>query len=375
MAASEQLEVLLVSLGSTAGLRLADEQLCDALRIAGADVRLARASPPRPLRTMALTDLSWARAAHAAARAALREPTASRPGPRGGAPAVIYSSTTAALRWPRPGAIRFDACAAANRPGRHGLWQRPAERRRLASAPLLLPWSEAALRECPAAGPAGERSLVVPVAVEPSGPMLPAQARDIAAITYAANPLKKGLDRVLAAWRSLGARPGAGWGRPAAQGRPAAAGAGSEPVRELFVAGTDEHELRRAGIPVPDASEGVRLLGRLPAEEYRGLLRRARVFVCAPRREDYGIAQLEALADGCMLVTTPAPGPYVALAPARSLDPRLVGEDLAGGLRAALEEPRPGYAEEASRALMPFSPGALARVVRDELLPRLSRLR
>ncbi len=141
------------------------------------------------------------------------------------------------------------------------------------------------------------------------------------------------------------------------------------------MAGTDEHELRRAGIAVPGAAEGVRLLGRLPTDEYRGLLRRARVFVCAPRREDYGIAQLEALADGCMLVTTPAPGPYVALAPARALDARLVGEDLVAGLRAALEEPRPGYAEDAALALAPFSAAALAQVVQGELLPRLSRLR
>ena len=63
------------------------------------------------------------------------------------------------------------------------------------------------------------------------------------------------------------------------------------------------------------------------ATTYRALLRRARVFVTAPRREDYGIAQLEALADGCMLVTTPSPGPYAALPLARELDPRLVGED------------------------------------------------
>ena len=53
----------------------------------------------------------------------------------------------------------------------------------------------------------------------------------------------------------------------------------------------------------------VRFTGMLPRDEYRALLRRARVFVTAPRREDYGIAQLEALADGCLLVTTPSPGP------------------------------------------------------------------
>ena len=79
---------------------------------------------------------------------------------------------------------------------------------------------------------------------------------------------------------------------------------------------------------------GARCSARCRAAEYRALLRRARVFVCAPRREDYGLAQLEALADGCMLVTTPAPGPYAALPIARELDARLVGEDLAGALRA-----------------------------------------
>ena len=44
--------------------------------------------------------------------------------------AVIYSTITAALLAPAPGAIRFDALGAANRPGRHGVWQRPRERRR-----------------------------------------------------------------------------------------------------------------------------------------------------------------------------------------------------------------------------------------------------
>ena len=75
--------------------------------------------------------------------------------------------------------------------------------------------------------------------------------------------------------------------------------------------------------------------------EFRALLRRARVFVCAPRREDYGITQLEALADGCQLVTSSAPGPYAALPIARELDGRLVGEDLVPALRAALEDPLP----------------------------------
>ena len=64
---------------------------------------------------------------------------------------MIYSTTTASLLWPLPGAIRFDAAAVANRPGRHGLWQRPLERRRLRQAPLLLPSSAGALAEATAA--------------------------------------------------------------------------------------------------------------------------------------------------------------------------------------------------------------------------------
>jgi glycosyltransferase involved in cell wall biosynthesis len=112
-------------------------------------------------------------------------------------------------------------------------------------------------------------------------------------------------------------------------------------------------------------------VGALPATEYRALLRRARVFVCAPRREDYGLAQLEALADGCELVTTSAPGPYAALPIARSLDPRLVSDDLAAALLTALDDPAPDYAARACAALAPFGRAAIDRIAREELLPRL----
>jgi glycosyltransferase involved in cell wall biosynthesis len=186
--------------------------------------------------------------------------------------------------------------------------------------------------------------------VEPSGPA-PAE-RDVAAITYAANPSKKGLDRVLGAWRELRAE------------RATAAG------EELLVTGVSAEQLHGEGL-LPPQEQGVRVLGSLVPEEFRALLRRARVFVCAPRREDYGIAQLEALADGCQLVTTEAPGPYAALPLARELDPRLVGGDLAAGLRAALDEPLPGYAERALVALAPFRRSAVDRIVAEQLLPRL----
>ena len=147
------------------------------------------------------------------------------------------------------------------------------------------------------------------------------------------------------------------------------AGRDARADEQLLVAGASSQELHSAGVPA-EAEPGVRVVGRLGREEYRALLRRARVFVCAPRREDYGLAQLEALADGCQLVSTPAPGPYVALPIARRLDARLVSDDLAGALRAALRDPRPAYAERAREALAPFSRAAADRIVR-ELLARL----
>jgi len=316
-------DVLLVSIAGTAGLRAADDALAGALRRAGASVAVARVARTREVRTFALTDLAWALPARATARTAIRSAS-----PR----AVIYSSSTAALLWPEPGAIRFDAPAAGNRPGRHGVWQRPVERRRFAAAPLLLPWSEGALAEAPA--PRAE-ALVVPVPVAASGP--PAGDRDLAAITYGANPHKKGTDRVLAAWRAA-RRPG----------------------ETLVVAG-----LAGAG------EDGVRFTGMIPPAEYRALLRRARAFVTAPRREDFGIAQLEALADGAQLVTTAAPGPYAALPLARALDPRLVGDDLAAAIRTALDDPSPGYAGRAAAAVAPWTPAAVDALVAERLLPAL----
>ncbi|MCW3041350.1 MAG: glycosyltransferase family 4 protein, partial [Solirubrobacterales bacterium] len=136
-------DVLLVALGSTAGLRLAEDELAGSLERAGVDVALVRAQPPREVRTFAATDLLWALAARRAACHGIAEHD-----PR----AVLYSTTTAALLWPRAGAIRFDALAAGNRPGRHGLWQRPLERRRLAQATLLLPQDADALDELPGPG-------------------------------------------------------------------------------------------------------------------------------------------------------------------------------------------------------------------------------
>ncbi len=173
----------------------------------------------------------------------------------------------------------------------------------------------------------------MPVPIEPSGE---AGERDIAAITYASDPAKKGLGRVLEAWARV-RRDG----------------------EELVVA--TEHAVEAPGVRAVRPHDA----------DFRALLRRARVYVVAPRREDFGTAQLEALADGCRLVTTAPPGPYVARDLARALDPRLVGEDLAAALRTALDDPAPGYAERARELLQPFAPAAVDAAVANELLPRL----
>lgn len=356
-----ELDVLIVSLGSTGGLRAVDEELLGSLRRAGASARIATVPAPAPVRTLMLTDLRWALAARRTLQAELE-----RCSPR----SIVYSTTTAALLSQAPGAIRFDASAAGNRRGRHGLWQRPLERRRLLEAPLLLPQSEGALLELPSSLRQRideQRTLVVPVPVEPSdelhrldgavvdprNPALRAKrsgaarpVRDVAAITYAANPLKKGLDRVLAAWQDV-----------------------RKPGERLVVAGATSQQLRHAGIE--PSQEGVEFAGVLAPEDYRALLRRSRVFVCAARREDHGIAQLEALADGCVLVSTPSPGPYVALPIARELDGRLIDDDLAAALRTALDDPMPRYHEHALRALAPLRRAEVDRLVAQELLPRL----
>jgi hypothetical protein len=317
-------DVLVVSIGATSGWRAAARELSAGLARAGARVQTVITAPGPRVRTFALTDLVQALAARRACQRAItiHDPTA-----------IIYCSITAALLAPRPGAVWLDSLAAENRPGRHGIWQRVVERRRLERAPLVLTMSHTSLAPL---NLALADVVVVPVPVERSGP--PHEPRDIAVITYAGDPEKRQLDLVLEAWQ---------------RGR------------------RDEETLIVAGIDRVPSLPGVRAAGRLAPSEYRALLRRARVFAAAPRREDYGIAPLEALADGCILVTTTSPGPYPALGLARELDRRLVDEDLSRALRIALDDPVAGYSERAAELLAPFSRDAVDRTIVQRVLPRL----
>jgi glycosyltransferase involved in cell wall biosynthesis len=325
-------DIGLVSLGTTPGLRRADAALADQVRAAGAScrvvqVRIGAAGALR--RNAAVTDLVEGLAARRAARGL-------------DARAVIFSTVTASLlqRTPAvPWAVRFDSTAALNRPGASGAWQRAREREVLSRAPLLLPWGDEIAH---ATG-----GIVVRVPVDE---VAPAAHRDIDAIAYAGYPHKRGLDVLCEAWGKA-ARPG-----------------------ERLVIGGIERErgmewLSRQGLEEP---AGVEWRGLVAREEWLTLVARSRVFVNASRREDHGLAQLEALAAGCALVTVPSAGPYEALPLARALAPELVSQDLAPALRTGLDLAEPeAYAMHARELLGPFRAGVVERVVAGSVLPAL----
>jgi glycosyl transferase family 1 len=330
MAAADAVDVLVVSVAGTIGWTRGARELADGLARAGARVVQIEAARPRDVRTLMLTDLREAFVARRAARRGIAEYR-----PR----AILYCSTTSALLWPRPGGIWLDSTASSNRPGHHGVWQRPLERRRLAEAPVVLGWSPAAFDG--ARDALGSDPVVVRVPVEPSTVApTPLAERDLAAVAYIADPAKRRLALTLEAWRR---------------------------------ARRDGETLVIAGLERKD-EPGIRFAGRVEPEAFRALLRRARAFLATPQVEEYGIAALEALADGAQLVTTPAAGAYPALALASELDPRLVAADapsLAVALRAALDAPLADYATRAAALLMPYTRSTMSAVLAGDVLPRL----
>jgi hypothetical protein len=367
-----RVDIAIVSLGTTMGWRRGDEALAEHVEAAGAtcELRPMRLGAARHLqRSMALTDVVQALAARRAAHGVE-------------ARAVVYSSITAALLQPprQPHAIRFDTIAALSRPGIGGAWQRRRERSVLGRADLLLPWSEAAAEaalRAVAAGRAAVEPQAVAVATGAARPAAPGPADgpgvvvlpcvvDVAggpaadapeATAYAANPEKRGLDVLCAAW-SMAAPEGA----------------------RLVVGGIDRHDalrwLSRQGVAEP---AGVEFAGAVPRDRWTALVAGSRVYLSAARYEDWGVAQMEALAAGTPLVTVPTPGPNAALPLARRLAPELVAGDsgagaLAEALRAGLaidESARAAYAAAARRLLEPYSDAALRAVVAERVVPAL----
>jgi glycosyltransferase involved in cell wall biosynthesis len=272
--------------------------------------------------------------------------------------AVIVSGATTALLLARPRvpwAVRFDSPTALNRPGWSGAWQRARERHVFRAADLLLPWGRAAAA---AAGPvAGGATRMIPLPVPVQAPRREdSRAADPPeVVAYAGWLWKRGIDILCAAWAEA-APPG---------------------VR-LTIGGADRAAglawLERCGVPEP---AGVEWAGSLPHAAWLDRVARSRAFVNASRREDHGLAQLEALAAGTPLVTVPSPGAYEALPIARDLAPELVAADvsapaLATALHAGLAlADRERYAERAAAAMAPYRREAVLAVVRDEVAPAL----
>jgi Glycosyl transferases group 1 len=342
-------DILLLSLGTTLGWRAGDGVFAEQLQQGGASVAATRVrvgATRRLRRAYPVTDIVEALAARRALQAALR-----RERPR----SLVISTTTAAMLadvQDLPYAVRLDAPARLNRPGAHNAGLHALEWRALAHARLVLPWSRAAAEVLPrGAAPA----IVVPPPVVPSGE--PATERERLAVAYTPDVKAKGLDVVCAAW----------------------AEAGLEDAR-LLVFGVARDRamahLDRTGVPLPP---DVEFLGKTPPAEFRAALRRARAYVGGARWEDFGMAPLEALADGALLVTVPSGGPFEALALARRLAPELVSEQVAAGPLAAAvrtafalsEETVTRYRAEAARLMEPYRPEAVQKVVTEQVLPAL----
>jgi glycosyltransferase involved in cell wall biosynthesis len=341
-----RVDVALLSLGTTLGLRHADEALAELLAAAGLSCRIVRVrfgATARLRRQITVIDLVEGLAARRAARGTHA------------ARAVIVSSATTALLLERPQvpwAVRFDSPTALNRPGWSGAWQRARERRVLPAADVLLPYGRAAADAvAPLLHPGRPRVIPLPVPIAAPGAAGPPRPEVVA---YAGWMWKRGIDILCAAWNEA-APDGA----------------------RLTIGGADRAAgrawLERCGVPEPASVEWV----SLPHREWLDRVARATAFVNASRREDYGQAQLEALAAGTPLVTVPSPGAYEALPIARRLAPELVAADvtpsaLVPALRAGLElRDREGYARQAAAEMAPYRRDAVLAVVRNELAPAL----
>ena len=347
---SAPIDVLLVSLSTTHGWRVADELLAAQLRGAGAEVapvRVGIAAAGRLRRGYPVNDLVEA----AAARRTIASAT-TRLEPR----AVVLSTTTAAMLAPPldvPYAVRFDAPAAMNRPGARNAFLPALERRAMRGARLLLPWSERALDPLRPAVPTP--AVVVPPPIVASGEV--SADRERLAVAYVPDPKAKGLDLVCAGW----------------------AAAGVEGAR-LEVFGLDRdwalRHLERTGVPVPAEVEW---RGLAAASEFRAALRRATAYVGGARWEEFGQAPLEALADGALLATVPSAGPFPALELACELNPELVapavdGAELGPAIRAAFAmsgERAAAYRAAAAERLAAYAPDAVQRIVANDVLPAL----
>ncbi|HET9074642.1 MAG TPA: glycosyltransferase [Solirubrobacteraceae bacterium] len=350
-------DVLVLSLGTTRGLQVADAQLVELIRRAGASVAATSVRiglGDRLRRGYPANDLVEALAARRALDGAL-----ARERPR----AVIFSTTTASLLGGVPPEIPvgiwLDSPACLNRPGRPNAVLHALERRAMARARVILPWSAPALEALPAGV---GRALVVspPIKLGPA----PAPEREPVVVAYTPDPKAKDLELLCRSWEhyvALAREPGS---RTGARLRLT----GIEP-------GWAREFLRRRGITtLPPCFE---LVGMLDRRGFRRELEHAAAFLSAARWEDFGQAPLEALAAGAALVCAPGGGPFPALALARQLEPRFVAATrspdlLARALALALDAgDLRAYRARARAAVADLTADAVLTRLRDEVLPLL----
>ncbi|WP_249012186.1 glycosyltransferase [Conexibacter sp. DBS9H8] len=387
-------DVLILSLGTTRGLRVADGELAAMLASAGARVRVCGVRigmTGRLRRGYPVNDIVEALAARRAVGAGL-----ARHRPR----AVIFSTTTASLLAPsapgRNDAVWLDSPARLNRPGARNRVLHRLEASRLARASVVLPWSPPAAEALPRGV---RRAIVIPPPVR-MGPA-PTPFREPLVVAYVPDPKAKGLTLLCRAWQAYLEREGeltpdcagpsgsADSPQPAGRLEPArplgapgsAAGPGGPSRPRLLVTGIEpgwaREFLRRAGIiTLPLRCE---LLGMIEPDRFRALLARAQVFLSAAAWEDFGQAPLEALAAGARLVAAPAGGPFPALALARSLAADHVATDrspaaLARALAAGLQAPESSeYQLAARQALALYDRERTIAALADQVLPILLR--
>jgi hypothetical protein len=186
-------DVLLVSLGTTLGWRVADRMLLAQLEGAGAAteaVAVGRGATDRLRRGYPVNDLVEMYAARRAVRTAVE-----RHEPR----ALIVSSTTASMLLPSlsiPYAVRFDAPARMNRPGARNAPLRALERRAMSRARVTIPFSVAGGEALPEGA---ARAVVVSPPIDPSSDEPTAEREDVA-VAYVSDPKAKGLDVLVAGW-------------------------------------------------------------------------------------------------------------------------------------------------------------------------------
>ena len=344
---SDRADVLVLSLGTTRGLRLADAQLVEMLREAGASVAAVGTS-------IGLTNAL--RRAYPSTTRSRRLRRGARWPPRypgtGRGPCVLHHHGGAARRRPRRAVRRVARLAGRlNRPGIASAPLHALERRQLAAARVLMPHSPGAIEALPV-GSAPTVLVPPPIARAPA----PADAREPLVIGYTPDPKAKGLALLCAAWERAGL-PGA-----------RLVIAGIQPERAVESWPAEAVACRRGGAR-GDAAAAV-----VPGAAFASPRVRQRGRVGGLR-----IAPLEALDRGAVLVGAAGGGPFPGLGIARGLAPSFVAADrdpgsLAGALEAAFaadDAQLAAYRVAARAALEPYRPEASVKRLREEVLPAL----